>query len=81
MAWWRRRCCPGRRSAVAWRLTGGGSIFNALRSYSDRDYLYDVFRTVQRLPAVTTLFDAQHNPIWDDGISGDAAKELIAFWC
>ena len=47
---------------------------------SDRDYLYDVFRTVQRLPAVTTLFDAQHNPVWAYGISGDAAKELIAFW-
>jgi hypothetical protein len=47
---------------------------------SDRDYLYDVFRTVQRLPAVTTLFDAQHNPVWGYGISGDAAKELIAFW-
>jgi hypothetical protein len=48
---------------------------------SDRDYLYDVFRTVAKLPAVTMLFDAQHNPIWVYGISGDAAKELIAFWC
>ena len=47
---------------------------------SDRDYLYDVFRTVQQLPAVTTLFDARHNPVWAYGISGDAAKELIAFW-
>jgi hypothetical protein len=47
---------------------------------SDRDYLYDVFRTVQQLPAVATLFDAQHNPVWAYGISGDAAKELIAFW-
>ena len=47
---------------------------------SDRDYLYEVFRTVQRLPAVTTLFDARHNPVWAYGISGDAAKELIAFW-
>jgi Domain of unknown function (DUF7008)/Eco57I restriction-modification methylase len=47
---------------------------------SDRDYLYDVFRTVQQLPAVTTLFDAQHNPVWAYGISGDAAKWLIAFW-
>ena len=47
---------------------------------SDRDYLYDVFRTVAQLPAVTTLFDAQHNPVWIYGISGDAAKELIAFW-
>ena len=47
---------------------------------TDRDYLYDVFRTVATLPAVTTLFDPQHNPVWDYGISGDAAKELIAFW-
>ena len=47
---------------------------------SDRDYLYDVFHTVQQLPAATALFDAQHNPVWSYGITGDAAKELIAFW-
>jgi hypothetical protein len=47
---------------------------------SDRDYLYDVFHTIQRLPAVAGLFDNSHNPIWVYGISGDAAKELIDFW-
>jgi hypothetical protein len=47
---------------------------------SDRDYLYDVFRTVAQLPAVATLLDAQHHPVWVYGISGDAAKELIGFW-
>jgi hypothetical protein len=47
---------------------------------SDRDYLYDVFRTVAQLPAVATLFDAQHHPVWVYGISGDAARELIGFW-
>ena len=47
---------------------------------SDRDYLYDVFRTVAQLPAVTTLLDTQHHPVWLYGISGDAAKELIGFW-
>jgi hypothetical protein len=47
---------------------------------SDRDYLYDVFRTVHKLPAVAKLFDEHHNPVWAYGISGDAAKELIAFW-
>lgn len=47
---------------------------------TDRDYLYDVFRTVQTLPAVATLFDAPHNPLWMYGISGDAAKALIGFW-
>ena len=47
---------------------------------TDRDYLYDVFRTVARLPAVAKLYDEAHNPVWTYGISGDAAKELIAFW-
>jgi hypothetical protein len=47
---------------------------------SDRDYLYNIFRIVQKLPAVSTLFDEHHNPIWAYGISGDAAKDLIAFW-
>jgi hypothetical protein len=32
------------------------------------------------LPAVATLFGAQHHPVWAYGISGDAARELIAFW-
>jgi hypothetical protein len=47
---------------------------------TDRDYLYDVFRTVRELPAVAPLFDAHHNPVWVYGISGDAAKLLIDFW-
>ncbi len=47
---------------------------------SDRDNLYNIFRIVQKLPAVSMLFDKHHNPIWAYGISGDAAKELIAFW-
>jgi hypothetical protein len=47
---------------------------------SDRDYLYAAFRVVAKLPAVAMLFDERHNPIWAYGISGDAAKELIAFW-
>ncbi|QBQ53848.1 hypothetical protein [Nitrosococcus wardiae] len=28
---------------------------------TDRDYLYDVFRTVAQLPAVTKLYDEAHN--------------------
>ena len=38
------------------------------------------FAPCSKLPAVATLFDARHNPVWAYGISGDAAKELIAFW-
>ena len=47
---------------------------------TDRDYLYDVFRSVAGLLAVAKLYDEAHNPLWAYGISGDAAKELIAFW-
>jgi hypothetical protein len=47
---------------------------------TDRDYLYNVFRTVGRLPTVAKLYDEVHNPLWACGISGDAAKELIGFW-
>ncbi|MEA3410513.1 MAG: BREX-2 system adenine-specific DNA-methyltransferase PglX [Pseudomonadota bacterium] len=47
---------------------------------TDRDYLYDVFRTVARLPAVARLYDEAHNPVWTHGVSGDAAREMIAFW-
>ena len=41
---------------------------------TDRDYLYDVFRTIEQLPAVARLYDESHNPLWAYGISGDAAK-------
>ncbi len=73
---------------------------------TDRDYLYDVFRTVAGLPAVAKLYEggrgqgagdrketqnlsssetctlppATCNLFWTYGISGDTAKELIAFW-
>jgi hypothetical protein len=69
---------PGeRRRQAAERQMG---YFRQRPTDSDRDYLYEVFRAVARLPAVTPLFDTQHNPVWSYGISGDAAKELIAFW-
>ncbi len=54
--------------------------FQSYPTDTDRDYLHDVFRTVTRLPAVARLYDEVHNPVWTYGISGDAAKELIAFW-
>lgn len=66
-----------RRRQAAERQMG---YFRQRPTDSDRDYLYDIFRTVARLPAVTRLFDTQHNAVWSYGISGDAAKELIAFW-
>ncbi|WP_291980613.1 BREX-2 system adenine-specific DNA-methyltransferase PglX [Luteitalea sp.] len=47
---------------------------------SDRDYLYSVFEAVAALPAAAPLLDHRHNPIWQVGISGDAATQVIDFW-
>ena len=69
---------PGeRRGRAADRQT---LYFQSHPTDTDRDYLYDVFRTVGCLPAVAKLYDEMHNPVWAYGISGDAAKELIGFW-
>ena len=54
--------------------------FRVKHDETDRDYLYDCFRTVAALPGMASLYDERHNPIWRLGISGDAAKELIQFW-
>ncbi|MGR9105353.1 MAG: BREX-2 system adenine-specific DNA-methyltransferase PglX, partial [Gammaproteobacteria bacterium] len=69
---------PGeRRARASDRQT---LYFQSHPTDTDRDYLYDVFRAVAGLPAVARLYDEAHNPVWAYGISGDAAKELIAFW-
>jgi hypothetical protein len=69
---------PGdRRGRAADRQT---LYFQSHPTDTDRDYLYDVFRFVAGLPAVTKLYDHAHNLLWAYGISGDAAKELISFW-
>ncbi len=69
---------PGeRRTRASDRQT---LYFQSHPTDTDRDYLYDVFRTVAGLPAVAKLYDEGHNPLWVYGVSGDAAKELIAFW-
>ena len=54
--------------------------FRARPTDSDRDYLLDVFAEVARLPGIGRLYDRVHNPVWRYGISGDAARDLLAFW-
>ena len=54
--------------------------FQSHPTETDRDYLYDVFRSVAGLPGVAKLYEEAHNPLWSYGISGDAAKALIGFW-
>lgn len=54
--------------------------FRTRHDETDRDYLYDCFTEVAKLPGMANLYDERHNPVWRIGISGDAAKELIQFW-
>ena len=69
---------PGERNARAGdRQT---LYFRTRPTDSDRDYLLDVFAEVARLPGVGRLYDRAHNPVWRHGISGDAARDLLAFW-
>ena len=69
---------PGERNA---RASDRQTLyFRSRPTDSDRDYLLDVFADVARLPGITRLYDREHNPVWRHGISGDAARDLLAFW-
>ena len=69
---------PGERNArAADRQT---LYFHGRPTDTDRDYLLDVFAEVARLPGMARLYDREHNPVWRHGISGDAARDLLAFW-
>ena len=54
--------------------------FHGRPTDTDRDYLLDVFAEIARLPGMARLYDPEHNPVWRRGISGDAARDLLAFW-
>ena len=67
----------GRNARAADRQT---LYFRARPTDSDNDYLLDVFAEAARLPAMARLYEREHNPVWRHRISGDAARDLIAFW-
>ena len=48
--------------------------------HSDRDYIVDAFRKVEKLPAGEQLLDERHNPLWRVPISGDAARGMLNLW-
>ncbi len=55
-------------------------FFTRQPAASDRDYLLDSFREVRGLPALKSLFDERHNPLFQLGISADGAKALLALF-
>ena len=69
---------PGGRNARA--VDRQTLYFRERPTDSDRNYLLDVFAEAARLPALAELYDRTRNPVWRYGISGDAARDLLAFW-
>ncbi|MEV4490683.1 BREX-2 system adenine-specific DNA-methyltransferase PglX [Micromonospora coxensis] len=45
-----------------------------------RDWLHQGFDAIARTQAGRSLFDKQHNPLYQIPLSHDEAKKLIAFW-
>jgi len=73
------------------RLAGSGPRLALARDHEEhffqenpketvREYLLAVFADTARLPALGSLFDPQHNPLFLLGPSADAARELLDFW-
>lgn len=48
--------------------------------HNDRDWLHVAFGVLAGLPPGRALVDPDHNSVWRAPISGQAAKELVAFW-
>jgi hypothetical protein len=65
---------PGARRAAA--LGHREEHFRSHPQHSDREYLEACFREVARFPAVSALYDEQHNPLWQLGPTADGARDL-----
>lgn len=66
---------PGQRLAQA--RDRHQAFFARHPAASDRDYLLATFDEVRHLPAMDTLFDERHNPLFRLGPSADGARALI----
>ena len=59
---------------------GRRSTFAPTRPIRTATTCSTVFAEVESLPGMEQLYDREHNPVWRYGISGDAARDLLAFW-
>jgi hypothetical protein len=68
------------------RLAGPGaadsqrSFFELAPSLTERDYLFTVFRELERFEAARDLFDSHHNPVWLLAPSAEATKALLGLF-
>lgn len=56
------------------------AYFHEHPAKEERDYLLDVFATLERFPVIDELLDHRHNPLWQIPVSADGAKQLIDFF-
>ena len=56
------------------------AYFRRFPGHSDREYLEHVFRMAAELPGCGALFGEDRNPLWQMGVSGDMARQILAFF-
>lgn len=56
------------------------AYFHEHPAKEERDYLLEVFATLERFPVIDELLDHRHNPLWQIPVSADGAKQLIDFF-
>jgi hypothetical protein len=74
---WLTAADPARRALAQDRHE---SYFRQHPSESDREYLFAAYREVGALPAMGSLFDERHNPLFRLAVSGDGAMAILGFW-
>src|SRR5680860_545798 len=68
---------PGRALDIA--RDHRAEFFRADPTAGDREWLVEVYRRYQRLPAVAQIF-GDRNPLWQLAPSADGARELLETW-
>ncbi|MEW8051272.1 MAG: BREX-2 system adenine-specific DNA-methyltransferase PglX [Candidatus Thiodiazotropha sp.] len=49
-------------------------------THAEREYLLNLFETLEQYPVMAELLDHRHNPLWQLPVSADGAKEIIDFF-
>ncbi len=49
-------------------------------THAEREYLLNLFETLEQFPVMAELLDHRHNPLWQLPVSADGAKWIIDFF-
>ena len=54
--------------------------FNEHPTHAEREYLLQLFESLEQFPVMAELLDHRHNPLWQLPVSADGAKGIIDFF-